>query len=106
MAARVPDKALSEQPSPQPEIILYQTEDGRTLVQCRFEDETVWLTQKLMAELFQISVPTVNEQLKGIYGDGELTEGATIRKFRIVRPRGAARWRERSTTTIWTRSSP
>ena len=71
------------------EIILYQTEDGRTRVQCRFEDENVWMTQALIAELFQVTVPTVNEHLKGIYAEGELPAEATIRKFRIVRFEGA-----------------
>ncbi len=74
---------------PQSSIILYQTEDGRTRVQCRFEGETIWLTQALIAELFQITVPTVNEHLKDIYLDGELESAATIRKFRIVRSEGA-----------------
>src|ERR1043166_9522334 len=74
---------------PKPEIILYQTEDGRTRIQCRFENENVWMTQALMAELFQVSVPTVNEHLKGIYAEGELPATATIRKFRIVRLEGA-----------------
>lgn len=75
--------------SPPPsEIILYQTEDGRTRVECRFADETIWLTQALIAELFGITVPTVNEHLKGIYEDGELDRRATLRSFRIVRTEG------------------
>ena len=73
---------------PQSEITLFQTEDGRTRIQCRFENETVWLTQALIAELFQVTVPTVNEHLKGIYAEGELASEATIRKFRIVRTEG------------------
>lgn len=73
----------------QSEILLYQTEDGRTRVQCRFDHDTLWLTQALIAELFQVSVPTVNEHLKGIYADAELVREATIRKFRIVRFEGA-----------------
>jgi len=73
---------------PQSEIILYQTEDGGTRIQCRFENETLWLPQVLIAELFQVAVPTVNEHLKGIYDEGELSAGATIRKFRIVRLEG------------------
>ncbi len=80
---------MSDEPLPQSEIILYQTEDGRTRVQCRFENETLWLTQALISELFQVSVPTVNEHLKGIYAEGELAAGATIRKFRIVRLEGS-----------------
>ena len=70
------------------EIVLYQTDDGRTRLECRFADETLWLSQALIAELFQVSVPTVNEHLKGIYADGELESGATIRKFRMVRQEG------------------
>jgi hypothetical protein len=75
-------------PLPNSEIILYQTEDGRTRIQCRFENETLWLTQALISELFQVTVPTVNEHLKGIYAEGELAAKATIRKFRIVRTEG------------------
>jgi hypothetical protein len=63
---------------------VYQTEDGRTRIQCRFENETIWLTQKLMAELFQIGVNTVNHHLKELYAEGELEESATIRRYRIV----------------------
>ncbi|MSQ93205.1 MAG: hydroxyacid dehydrogenase [Gemmataceae bacterium] len=70
------------------EILLYQTEDGQTRVECRFAVETLWLSQALIAELFQITVPTVNEHLKGIYDDGELSATATIRSFRIVRREG------------------
>ena len=80
---------MGHEPSPQSEIILYQTEDGRTRVQCRFEDETVWLTQKLMADLFQIGVGTVNHHLKAIFAEEELMPGATIRRYRIVQSEGA-----------------
>jgi hypothetical protein len=79
---------MSDSQTPRSSIILYQTEDGRTRIQCRFENETIWLTQALIAELFQITVPTVNEHLKGIVADGELVPEATIRKFRIVRTEG------------------
>jgi hypothetical protein len=81
-------EAMSGEALPQSEFILYQTEDGRTRIQCRFENETLWLTQALISELFQVTVPTVNEHLKGIYAEGELAAGATIRKFRIVRIEG------------------
>jgi hypothetical protein len=79
---------MPDSKQPQSSIILYQTEDGRTRIQCRFDNETIWLTQMLIAELFQISVPTVNEHLKGIFTEGELAPEATIRKFRIVRSEG------------------
>ena len=71
------------------EILIYQTEDGRTRIGVRLEDETVWLSQKLMAELFQKDVRTINEHIKTIYSEGELEPKATIRKFRIVQTEGA-----------------
>ena len=80
---------MSNQPLPQSEIILYQTEDGRTRIQCLLENETVWLTQALIADLFQKDVRTINEHLVYIFSEGELTREATIRKFRIVRHEGA-----------------
>src|ERR1035438_8675862 len=73
---------------PTGEIVLYQTEDGRTRVECRFVDETLWLSQALIAELFQKDVRTINEHLQNVFAEGELDEGATIRKFRIVRREG------------------
>jgi hypothetical protein len=69
-------------------IILYQTEDGRTRIECRFEGETLWLSQALMAELFQIGVNTVNHHLSELYAEGELDPAATIRQYRIVRTEG------------------
>ena len=75
---------MSDEPLPQSEIILYQTEDGRTRVQCRFENETVWLTQKLMAELFGKDVRTINEHIQNVFAEGELVADSVIRKFRIT----------------------
>jgi hypothetical protein len=74
---------------PKSELILYQTEDGQTRIQCRFENENVWMTQALMAELFQTTVPNINLHLRNIYEEGELREGATIKKYLIVRLEGA-----------------
>lgn len=73
---------------PQSSLILYQTEDGQTRVECRFEDETIWLPQALIAELYQKDIRTINEHLINIFEEGELSRGATIRKFRIVRQEG------------------
>lgn len=67
------------------QLFFNQTEDVQTRIQCWFENGTLWLNQALIAELFHVSVPTVNEHLKGICDDGELDFGPTIRKFRIVR---------------------
>jgi hypothetical protein len=71
------------------EIILYQSEDGRTKIEVRLEDETAWLSQRLMADLFQVTVPTVNEHIRNIYEEKELEPGSTMRKFRIVQTEGA-----------------
>src|SRR5690554_263762 len=70
------------------EIILYTTPQGDVKIDIRFEDETFWLSQKKMAELFDVDVRTINEHLKNIYSSGELKENSTIRKFRIVQTEG------------------
>jgi len=80
---------MSSDPRPQSEMVLYQTEDRRTRIQCRFEDETIWLTQAQIADLFQKDVRTINEHLVNIFDEGELSREATIRKFRIVRQEGS-----------------
>ena len=71
------------------EIIIYQTEDGLTKLDVRMEDETVWLTQQQMAELFQTSRTNVVDHIKNIYEEGELDENSTCRKFRQVRMEGS-----------------
>ena len=58
-------------------------------IEMRYEDENIWLTQKMMAVLYEVSIPTINEHIKKIYSDSELVEGATIRKFRIVQNEGS-----------------
>ena len=79
---------MSDAPLPQSEIILYQTEDGRTRVQCRFENETLWLTQAQIAELFEVTPQNVTLHLKVIFAEGELTEAATCKDYLQVRPEG------------------
>jgi len=74
---------MSAEPLPKSELILYQTEDGRTRIQCRFENETLWLTQAQIAGLFEVTVPNVNLHLKSIYAEGELTEAATIKSYLV-----------------------
>lgn len=69
-------------------ILIYQTEDGDTKIDVRLENETVWMTQKAIAELYQKSVNTINEHIKNIYAESELQELATIRKNRIVQTEG------------------
>lgn len=62
--------------------------DNADSMEMRYEDENIWLTQRMMAQLYDVSLPTINEHIKKIYGDGELIEEATIRKFRIVQTEG------------------
>ena len=70
------------------EIIIYQAEDGLAKIDVRVADETVWLTQQQMAELFQSSRSNIVEHIQHIYEEGELDEAATCRKFRQVRTEG------------------
>ena len=69
------------------EIIIYQTEDLRTKISVRMEDETVWLTQMQMVELFQSSKPNISEHIRHIFDEGELAEEAVVRIFRIYSKR-------------------
>lgn len=63
-------------------IIIYQTEDGRTILETRLEKETVWLTQAQMAELFQKSNVTITEHIRNVFKEEELDENSVCRKFR------------------------
>ena len=83
---------MPENPSPEPtpssEIILYQTEDGRNRVEVRLENESVWLTQQLMAVLFQTTQQNVSLHIRNIYEEGELAPAATHKEFLSVRHEG------------------
>ncbi|HEY2511613.1 MAG TPA: virulence RhuM family protein [Polyangiaceae bacterium] len=81
--------AESEGPATSSEIVFYQGEDGRSRIQVRLDGLTVWLTQRLLAELFQKDVRTINEHLQNIFEEGEADPAATIRKFRIVQTEGS-----------------
>lgn len=70
-------------------ILIYQTEDGVTKIETRLLDETVWLTQTQLCELFQKSKSTVSEHLKNIFEEGELNHFSTVRKFRTVQSEGS-----------------
>jgi death-on-curing family protein len=78
---------MAQQELKKGEIIIYKSKEGPKL-EVRLEEETVWLTQKQMALLFDKGVPTINEHIKNIYKEGELRESSTIRKFRIVQKEG------------------
>ncbi len=70
------------------EILIYQDEQGNTNIDVRIQQETVWLTQKQMAELFDKNVRTINEHINNVYEERELQRDSTIRKFRIVQTEG------------------
>ena len=71
------------------QFLVYQAEDGRLKLEVRLEDETVWLSQRLMSELFQKDTRTINEHIQNIYDEKELIPEATVRKFRIVQTEGS-----------------
>lgn len=70
------------------EFLVFSNQNKTSTIEVRYEDGTIWLSQKLMAELFDVNVRTVNEHIKNIFKTGELQEEATIRKFRIVQIEG------------------
>lgn len=80
------DKHLSQ--SPTGEFIMFASDDGSVRVECRFESDTIWLSQASMADLYDKDVRTINEHLINIFSEGELGQNSTIRKFRIVRQEG------------------
>ncbi len=84
----MPDSLNPQQPLPPPngQMLIYQ--DGATRLQVRLDGRSVWLSQRLIAELFQVSVKTANEHLVNIYAERELDPQATIRRFRIVQTEG------------------
>jgi hypothetical protein len=72
----------------QSELLLYQTEDGRTRIQIRLHEGTVWLTQKQLAELYQITVAAISQHLRHIFEEGELASEATVKHLLTVRSEG------------------
>jgi len=81
-----PEKQVTE--TPKGEVLLYQSDDGSVRLDVRLEDETVWLTQPLMAELFQTTQQNISQHVQNIYEEGELFEEATHKKFLSVRQEG------------------
>ena len=70
------------------EILIYQTEDGQTKIDVKLEDETVWLTQAQLCELYQTSKSNISEHIKHIFEEGELEENSVVRKFRTTASEG------------------
>ena len=66
------------------EFLIFTTQSGEESIEVKYAEEMVWLSQKMMAKLFEVSIPTINEHLKNIYQAKELEEKSTIRKFLII----------------------
>jgi hypothetical protein len=66
------------------EFLIFTHQDRKENIEVRIEDETIWLTQKLISTLFDVTVPTINEHLKSIFSSNELEEDSVIRNFRIT----------------------
>ena len=79
---------MSDDELPSGDLILYKSSKGKVRVEVYYENESFWLSQRQMADLFGVEVQTINHHLKEIFGSGELVEEATIRKLRIVRTEG------------------
>lgn len=76
-------------PEPGSELVLYKTEDGRIRIECRFDRGTIWLSQALLAELYQTSIPNVISHIQNILAEGELAAEATTQEYLVVRHEGA-----------------
>jgi hypothetical protein len=93
-------KGMTELDKNHGEIILYQTPDSQTVLDVRLKDETIWLTQKQMAELFDCSADNISLHLRNIYKEMELREEATAEEFSVVQIEGKRRNRFDATDLI------
>ena len=75
------------------EFLIFTAQDDKNSIEARYENETIWLTQKLMGELFEVGTNTINYHLKEVFKSEEIDEIRTIRKFRIVRMEGSKKIR-------------
>ena len=82
---------MSDEPLPQSEIILYQTEDGRTRVAVRFAEQTLWLSLNQLAELFQSTKQNISLHIQNIFREGELAPAATVKEYLTVQTEGKRR---------------
>lgn len=80
---------MSDNPPQKSHFLVYQAKDGALKIDVRLENESVWLTQQLMAELFQTTIPNISMHIRNIYEEGELTPEATVKKFLTVRQEGS-----------------
>ena len=92
------DSALVRSSAAEYLTFVASTGEDKDSIEMRYEDENIWLTQKMMATLYDVDVRTINEHIKKIYSDSELEEDSTIRNFRIVQTEGS---RQVTRDTIW-----
>jgi len=71
---------MAKEPKTKSEIVLYQMEDGRTRLEVKLENETVWLTQNQMAELFQTTIPNVSMHIRNLFSEGELKPDSVVKE--------------------------
>jgi len=88
MTDNVPEKSATSS-----QILLYQTEDGRSRIEVRLEDETVWLSQNLMAELFQTTKQNISLHIHNIFKEGELDQHSVVKEYLTTASDGK-RWGE------------
>ena len=88
MESEKKDSALVRSSAAEYLTFVASTGEDKDSIEMRYEDENIWLTQKMMATLYDVGLPTINEHIKKIYADHEQDEAATIRKFRIVQNEG------------------
>ena len=98
--AELPDQAK------QGELLLYQTEDGKTRVQLRIQGETAWLPLNQMAELFQRDKSVISKHIRNIFDEGELIAGQLLQILQQFKKRAPARSNAISSTSTWMSSSP
>lgn len=79
---------MKNEPKPNSDLILYQTEDGRTSLQVRLDEETVWLSLNQMADLFQRDKSVISRHIRNVFEEGELLPGATVAKSATVQTEG------------------
>lgn len=70
------------------EFLIFTGQSGESSIEVRIAEESVWITQKMMGMLFEVSVPTINEHLNNLFSQNEISKSATIRNFRIVQKEG------------------
>ena len=84
---------MSNSPNPEPvtssQVLFYKSEDGKSRIEVRLDDGTVWLTQARIAELYQTSIPNINIHIRNIFNDEECIPASTIKEYLIVRTEGS-----------------